>query len=239
MSDNSSIVELSEERVQKINQETPKLATHFYINSKKKVNYYRRSAFRTHFEVYNRGTDRWEYAATVDEDRLRSLPAISKAELETLDEGDLTISQVLSLGSVKKAEEYAANVDDTLAVDSEVVVTNILCNTTQEKTPVVTPRRIQVKLPIEPKKEEGVKTSSNKSLDTKTLITLFASYLPEGFLLQFTPREINYYASYNYQSNKWIVDSSNHVATAGTVYTNSLTCIHKVVDELNNLQYTL
>ena len=72
MSDNSSIVDLSKERVRDINLNTPKLATHFYINSKKKVNYYRSSAFKSHFEVYNRGTDRWEYAATIDEDRLRA-----------------------------------------------------------------------------------------------------------------------------------------------------------------------
>lgn len=240
MSDNSSIVDLSKERVRDINLNTPKLATHFYINSKKKVNYYRSSAFKSHFEVYNRGTDRWEYAATIDEDRLRALPAVSREELEGVEEDDLSIAQVLALGSVKKAEEYAASVDDTQDVDSEVVVTNILCNTTQEKTVEVTPRRVKVQLPLsEQKKEEGVKTSSHKLLDPKTLITLFTSYLPEGFLLRFTPKEINYFASYNYDSKTWVVDSTKSLATAGTIYTNSLTCIHKVVDELNCNGYTL
>lgn len=240
MSENSSIVDLSKERVLEINQNTPKLATHFYINSKKKVNYYRRSAFRTHFDVYNRGTDRWEYAATIDEDRLRILPAVSKAELEVLDESDLSISQVLALGSVKKAEEYALSVDDTLDTDSEVVVTNILCNTTQGKTKFVTADKLVVtNLITEQKKEEGVKTSSRKCLDPKTLITLFTSYLPEDFLLRFTPKEINYFASFNYDSKTWVVDSTKSLATAGTIYTNSLTCIHKVVDELNFKGYTL
>jgi hypothetical protein len=267
----SNIV-LSASRVADINREAPKLAKYYYVNGKKKVSYYRKNTFAGHFDVYNKGTKRWEYAAAVTEDRLILLPAISTEEFDQIvepkvqevDYEDLSISETLALGSVSQAEEYAkqsVKQEKQVVVDipeAEVVVTKILCNTIptteipedrgrrrrirKEEAPAavnVVPGSFSVTFVEEPKKEEEDKTSSITQIDQKRLLTLFNENLPEGFILKFTPQELNYYAAYNYMSRTWTVENSRQIQTIGTIYTNSLTCIHKVVDELNHLGYTL
>ena len=154
MNKNSSLVQLSSSLVQKINQEAPKLATFFYINSKKKVSYYRKSSFNSHIDVYNAGSKKWEYAAAMTEDRLRHLPALSLEDYESnYEKDDPSIEEVLSLGSESKAEAFA----NLNSIDAEVVVTKILCNT----TPVV-PKVVHVKVSTDvtpaPKKEEEEST---------------------------------------------------------------------------------
>lgn len=240
MNKNSSLVQLSPALVQKINQEAPHLAKFFYINSKKKVSYYRKSSFNSHMDVYNAGSKKWEYAAAMTEDRLRHLPALSLEDYESnYENDDPSISEVLSLGCVAKAEAYAG-LDNTSNIEADVVVTNILCNTTQDEVIPITPRRVKVQLPIvEPKKEKEESTISSKQIDQKKLFTLFKENLPEGFLLKFTPKELNYYVSYSHASQTWTRESNGQIQTIGTIYTNSLSCINAVVALLNDNEYTL
>ena len=235
MNKNSSLVQLSSSLVQKINQEAPKLATFFYINSKKKVSYYRKSSFNSHIDVYNAGSKKWEYAAAMTEDRLRHLPALSLEDYESnYEKDDPSIEEVLSLGSESKAEAFA----NLNSIDAEVVVTKILCNT----TPVV-PKVVHVKVSTDvtpaPKKEEEESTIPSKQIDQKKLFTLFKENLPEGFLLNFTPKEFNYYVSYSHKSQTWTYESSRQIQTIGTIYTNSLSCINSVVALLNDNEFTL
>lgn len=259
------MVDLPKAKVDDINKNAPKLAKWFYINNKKKVSYYVKSAFNTHFKVYNAGSDAWEYASEMTEDRLRPLPALCQAEYDDIyseNKDEPSISEVLSLGNVSKAEQYAAEVDtlvtSTDAIESEVVVTKILCNTTppvekqikrkrdKEKTPVTTdskitvaPNSFSITFVEEPKKEEEDKTSSSSQIDQNKLFNLFKQNLPEGFILRFTPQELNYYIAYNHQSHTWTHETSTQIQTIGTIYTNSLTCIRKVVDHLNTSNITL
>lgn len=237
MNKNSSLVPLSSELVQKINQGAPVLAKFFYINSKKKVSYYRRSSFNSHMDVYNAGTKKWEYAAAMTADRLRHLPALSLEDYKfNYEKDDPSIEEVLSLASESKAEAFA----NLNSIDAEVVVTKILCNTTQEKTKFVTADKLVVtNLITEQKKEEEESTVSSKQIDQKKLFTLFKENLPEGFLLKFTPKELNYYVSYSHQSQTWTRESNGQIQTIGTIYTNSLTCINAVVALLNDNEYTL
>lgn len=253
----TSIVPLSKERVAIVNREAPKLAKFFFLNSKKKISYYRKSSFNSHYEVFNKGTFQWEYAAAIDVERLRHLPALSHDEYELDD--DPSIEEVLSLGSVAKAEANAESICiHTDEVEAEVVVTNILCNNTaqeKEKTKVV---HVKVGSPADPfedlkksatignlvilediKKEEGDSVSSNSQIDHQRLLTLFTEKLPKGFLLNYTYRELNYYVYYDHTLNVWEYATASGSQFAGVIYTNSLTCIRNVVDVLNQQQYTL
>ena len=63
--------------------------------------------------------------------------------------------------------------------------------------------------------------------------------LPEGFLLNFTPKEFNYAVSYSHKSQTWTYESSRQIQTIGIIYTNSLSCIDSVVALLNDNEFTL
>lgn len=246
----TSIVPLSKERVTIVNQEAPKLAKFFFLNSKKKISYYRKSAFNSHYEVFNKGTLQWEYAAAIDKERLRHLPALSNEEYELDD--DPSIEEVLSLGSVAKAEANAQSIcNHSDEVEAEVVVTNILCNNTtleEKKTKVVHVKvgladpyedlkesaiTSKILTPEDIKKEEGDSVSFNSQIDHQRLLTLFTEKLPKGFLLNYTYRELNYYVYYNHYLKVWDYATDSGSQIPGVIYTNSLTCIRGVIDTLN------
>lgn len=259
------------DRVNAINDEAPKLAKWFYINSKRKITYFRKSSFNTHLEVWNRGTNRWEHAAEISEDRLHLLPAypttVTPQQKEVIDQSydekdDPSIEDVLALGNEELAIQNAKAFNTTSNVEAEVQVLDVQLKqqTNESVNPVnnivggtLTTNSFKPELPKT--NEEG--TYINLSVEDvqwihtqrnieetsplsqiNELKEIFKKFLPKGFILEFTPEEYNYSVVYDYDKQKWSDLSHTSLYIAGTVYTNSRTCVDNVVSYLNDKKLT-
>lgn len=259
------------DRVNAINDEAPKLAKWFYINSKRKITYFRKSSFNTHLEVWNRGTNKWEHAAEISEDRLHLLPAyptaVTSEQKEVIDQmyddkDDPSIEDVLSLGNEELAVQNAKTFNTTSSVESEVKVVDVQLKqqTNEFKRSLSELGHVEVFTPNSEKEklkpnEEGTcvdlsvediqwihtqrnteETSSSSQINE--LKQIFKKFLPKGFILEFTPEEYNYSVVYDYDKQKWSDLSHTSLYIAGTVYTNSRTCVDNVVSYLNSKKLT-
>lgn len=259
------------ERVNEINDEAPKLAKWFYVNSKRKITYFRKSSFNTHLEVWNRGTNKWEHAAEISVDRLHLLPAypttVTPQQKEVIDQSyddkdDPSIEDVLALGNEELAVQNAKTFNTTSNVEAEVKVVDVqLKQQTNESVIKVSDIKFGTITPINPEavvpepNEEGtcVNLSAEDVLwihaqrnaeetsplsQINELKQIFMKFLPKGFILEFTPEEYNYSVVYDYDKQKWSDLSHTSLYIAGTVYTNSRTCVDNVVSYLNDKKLT-